>query len=266
MCFFSTTVSQCAKWQVIPHRSQNSQSSACQIVSSNSPTSSINERRNKAQPVVVTAVHQKFALAGTGGLPTAHAKAMQAGLLAASEQDIAVNDAGFGLFRRRGRLPGHAGAIRRPDREKEASRLGRLAPAVFRLAERPPFFWRRDALNASADFAAATPGSRIGAAVIADDYFLRRVSLTQNAFDGAGERGGAVVCGNDNADWHPAARNLSIAFNVWLVNHTIVVGLDERDGRLAPSARRRIRIRAKRNQDLRVSREPHRKRCIPRRP
>ena len=74
MCFFSTTVSQCAKRQVIPQRSQNSQSSACQIVSSNSPTWPTNERRNKAQPVVVTAVHQKFALAGTGGSPAAHAR------------------------------------------------------------------------------------------------------------------------------------------------------------------------------------------------
>src|SRR4029077_9515881 len=48
--------------------------------------------------------------------------------------------------------------------------------------------------------------SRVGAAVIADDNFLRCVGLTQNAFNGAGQSGGAVVRGNDDADWHPSWR------------------------------------------------------------
>ena len=126
---------------------------------------------------------------------------MKAGLLAASEQDVAVCDARVSPFRRRGEfLQGvREQFIVLIEKKKPVASGG--SNGCVSVGGKTAVFLASDALDASAVASSNLRGC-IGTAVIADDYFVGRTGLTQNTFDGCGQRGGAVVCGNDDARCH----------------------------------------------------------------
>ena len=186
-CFLSTTVSQCAKRQVTPQRSQNSQSSACQIVSSNSPTCVDQRAPKQSAAGGRDGRPPEICLGRNRRLARRPRQPMEAGLLAASEQDVAVGDAGAGRFR----------AVPASDfqgvREQFVVLIEKKKPVAsggsnsrVAVGGKTAVVLATDALDASA-VARSDVGSRIGAAVVGDDDFLRHAGLTQNALDGARE-------------------------------------------------------------------------------